>query len=254
MQAHPTLTVRLAACAEDRAAAERLRYEVFVAELGGDGPMVDHAERRERDAFDPYFDHLVLVDDSRPPGRHVVGAYRIMRREAADAGLGFYSAGEYDLAALLASRRGVAELGRSCIARELRGGPGMFLLWGALSRYAERHGIEVLFGVASFHGTDPAPLAAPLSLLHHRHLAPPALRVRARPAAFVPMDVLPPDGFDPKAAMAAIPPLIRAYLRVGGRVGEGAYVDRDFNTIDVCVVMDAAGMTAAARAVYGGRR
>jgi L-ornithine Nalpha-acyltransferase len=59
--------LRLAATDEDLTAAQRLRYEVFVAELGGDGPLVDHLARLERDAFDPYFDHLVLVDLRRDP-------------------------------------------------------------------------------------------------------------------------------------------------------------------------------------------
>ncbi len=250
----PTLTVRLAAGEDDRIAAQRLRYDVFVTELGGDGPLVDHRAGLERDAFDPYFDHLVLADDTRPRGRHVLGVYRVMRREAAEAGLGFYSAGEYDLGPLLRAGRGVAELGRSCVAREIRGGPGMFLLWGGLSRYAAEHGVEILFGVASFHGTDPAPLALPLAYLHHHHLAPPELRVRARAAARVPMDGLPPEAVDRAAAMALMPPLIRAYLRAGGRVGDGAFVDRAFNTIDVCLVMDAARMSASARAAYARRR
>ena len=250
----PLLTVRLAADEADVLAAQRLRYEVFVEELGGDGPLVDHAARLERDAFDPHFDHIVLVDARRPAGRHVVGVYRVMRREAAEAGRGFYSAGEYDLGPLLAAGRGVAELGRSCVAREVRGGPALFLLWAALGRYAEAHGLDVLFGVASFPGTDPAPLAQPLSLLHHHHLAPAELRVRALHPGRVPMDVLPSDALDRRAALAALPPLIRAYLRIGGRVGEGAFVDRAFNTVDVCLVMDAARMTASARARYGGGR
>ena len=252
--APPPLTVRVAADEADVRAAQRLRYEVFVEELGGDGALVDHAAKLERDAFDPHFDHLVLVDGRRPLGRHVVGVYRVMRREAAEAGLGFYSAGEYDLSALLSLGRGIGELGRSCIAREARGGPGLFLLWEGLGRYAEAHGLEVLFGVASFHGTDLAPLAQPLSLLHHDHIAPPGLRVRALEPGFAPMDALPPEAVDRRAALAAMPPLIRAYLRVGGRVGEGAYVDHAFNTVDVCLIMDAARMSASARARYGGLR
>lgn len=252
--AAPSLTVRLAANEADRLAAQRLRYDVFVRELGGDGALVDHARGLERDAFDAHFDHLVLVDAARPPGRHVVGVYRVMRREAAEAGIGFYSAGEYDLAPLLGAGRGIAELGRSCVARDIRGGPGMFLLWSGLARYVEAHGVELLFGVASFHGTDPAPLAHPLAYLHHEHLAPPSLRVRARPEAFVPMDAVPPAAIDRRAAVAALPPLIRAYLRVGGMVGEGAFVDRAFNTIDVCLIMDAAQMSASTRATFSGRR
>ena len=52
-------------------------------------------------------------------------------------------------------------------------------------------GIELLFGVASFHGTDPAPLAEALSFLHHEHLAPPDLRVRARPEHYLDMNLMP---------------------------------------------------------------
>ena len=104
--------------------------------------------------------------------------------------------------------------------------------------------IELLFGVASFHGTDPAPLAEALSFLHHEHLAPPDLRVRARARA-LPRDE--PDAARRRStrarALQSIPPLIKAYLRLGGFVGEGAYVDEDFNTIDVCVVMDTGRMT-----------
>ena len=243
------LNVRLARGAADLHAAQRLRYEVFVAELGGDGPMVDHAARLERDRFDPHFEHLLLVDETRPEGENALGAYRLMRGARAAAGIGFYSAGEYDLAPLHASGRELLELGRSCVAAELRGTDAMFLLWRGLAAYVAEHGVEILFGVASFHGTDTAALAQPLSFLHHRHLAPRALRVRSR--AHAPMDLVPPEAIDRRAAVAALPALIKAYLRVGGHVGDGAFVDRPFNTVDVCLVMDAGRMPAPARAVYG---
>ncbi|MGR3651045.1 MAG: GNAT family N-acetyltransferase, partial [Roseovarius sp.] len=102
----------------------------------------------------------------------------------------------------------------------------------------------------SFHGTDVAALAQPLSLLHHRHLAPPALRVRARPERFQPMDLVPAAEIDRAGAMRAVPALIKAYLRLGGCVGEGAYVDHAFNTTDVCLVMDTALLSERQRAIY----
>ena len=58
----PKFTVRLAASADDIRAAQALRYEVFVAELGGNGPMVDHDARLEKDQYDPFFEHLMLFD------------------------------------------------------------------------------------------------------------------------------------------------------------------------------------------------
>lgn len=244
----PRFRVELARDSADVEAAQRLRYEVFVEELGGDGPLVDHDARLERDRFDPFFDHLLLRDETQ--GGAVVGVYRLLRAEAAERAGQFYSEDEYDLAPLRQSGRPLLELGRSCVARPYRGGPGLYHLWQGLARYVESHGIEVLFGVASFHGTDAQALAQPLSLLHHRHLAPPELRVRARASHFQPMDLVPEDAIDRRAAMRAVPALIKAYLRLGGCVGEGAFVDHAFNTIDVCLVMDTARLSETQRAIY----
>ena len=250
----PLFELSLASGPDDLAKAQRLRYAVFVEELGGDGPLVDHAARREADRFDPYFDHLILRDRNRPGDDDVVGVYRVLRCEAARGAGGFYSADEYNLSPLLDSGRRLMELGRSCIHRAYRGGMAMFQLWTGLADYVRQHEIDILFGVASFHGTDPDALAAPLSILHHRHLAPPELRVTARPPGAVAMDRVPEAQVDRAAAMRAVPPLIKAYLRLGGFVGQGAFVDRDFNTTDVCLVIDTERMNAAQAARYTGPR
>ncbi|WP_375552175.1 MULTISPECIES: GNAT family N-acetyltransferase [Rhodophyticola] len=242
--------LRLAQDAADMRAAQRLRYEVFVAELGGDGALVDHEARLERDRFDPHFDHLLLLDHRRPPDDKVVGVYRVMRSDQARAAGQFYSEDEYDLDPLKSSGRRLLELGRSCVHREYRGGTALMHLWNGLAAYVADHGIEVMFGVASFHGTDPAPLAQPLSFLHHRHLAPAELRVRAREAAFQRMDLMAAADLDRPAATREIPALIKAYLRLGGFVGEGAFIDRPFNCIDICLVLDTGRMSARHRDIY----
>ena len=248
----PHFRIRLAASEADRMAAQRLRYAVFVEELGADGPMVDHAARLERDAFDAVFDHLVLIDTRRDAAvlDHVVGVYRLLPSDRAAAFGRFYSEDEYDLAPLKATGRKLVELGRSCVHRDYRGGTAMFHLWNALADYVLDREIEILFGVASFHGTDPAPMAQPLAWLHHHHLAPPDLRVRVRPASAQRMDLIPPEALDRRAAMAATPALIKAYLRLGGYVGEGAWIDRAFNTTDVCLLMDTKRMSEKHRAFY----
>jgi putative hemolysin len=253
---HPThLETRLARDEADLLAAQRLRYRVFVEELGGDGPMVDHARRLERDEFDPVVDHLLLVDRRRPPEGldHVVGGYRLLPGERAAAFGRFYCDAEYDLDRLRNSGRRLLELGRSCLDPGLRGGAGMFLLWNALAGYVIEGGIEILFGVASFHGTDPAPLAQPLAWLWHHHLAPAAIRPRARPEGVQRMDLVPYDRLDRRAAMLAMPPLIKAYLRLGGQVGEGAFLDRAFNTTDVFLMVDTANMSPRQRRLYDPR-
>ncbi|MEM8537204.1 MAG: GNAT family N-acetyltransferase, partial [Pseudomonadota bacterium] len=169
MQSTPEqFSVRLARSEADLQAAQALRYSVFVEELGGTGPLVDHDRKLERDRFDPFCDHLLLRDEAF--GGVVVGAYRVMREDAARQAGQFYSESEYDLGVLRRCGRRVMELGRSCVAIGYRGGAAMFHLWNGLARYINNHQIEILFGVASFHGTDVARLAQPLSLLHHRHL------------------------------------------------------------------------------------
>ncbi|MFZ5708541.1 MAG: GNAT family N-acetyltransferase [Pseudomonadota bacterium] len=244
--------VRLAADERDFLAAQRLRYRVFVEELGGDGPMVDHRGRFERDEFDPVNDHLVLIDTTRDAGSldHVVGAYRLLPGSRADQFGRFYCDGEYDLGPLRASGRRLLELGRSCVDAGHRGGPAMFLLWNGLADYVLRHRIEVMFGVASFHGTDVRRLSVPLAWLHHNHLAPTGLRVRALPGGHQRMDLVPPGQLDRVGAMEAMPALIKAYLRLGGFVGEGAFIDRAFNTTDVCLLMDTSAMSNRHKGFY----
>ncbi len=94
-----------------------------------------------------------------------------------------------------------------------------------------------MFGCASLPGTDPAALAESLSYLYHFHLAPAGLRPRALRQRYIDMRLLPRTGMDGDAAKVELPPLIKGYLRVGGYVGDGAVVDHQFNTTDVCVVV-----------------
>ncbi|WP_306132071.1 GNAT family N-acetyltransferase [Roseivivax marinus] len=246
----PDFTTRLARDADDLRAAQRLRYDVFVEELGGGGDGVDHDARRETDRFDPAVDHLLLIDRARDDA--VVGVYRLMRDDQAREFGQFYTDDEYDLAPLRASGRRLLELGRSCLHADYRGGAGMLVMWQALADYVAEHGIGILFGVASFHGTDPEALAHPLSNLHHRHLAPEDLRVRSR--HYQPMNLLSEAECDRRRAVLETPALIKAYLRLGGVVGDGAFVDRAFNTTDVCLVMDTERLNARSRDIYARER
>ena len=246
----PDFELRLARDGDDLRAAQRLRYRVFVQELGAAGPMVDHAEGTEADARDAHCDHLLLLDRGRAPQDRIVGVYRLLPEARATRAGGFYSEAEYDLAPLRATGRPLLEFGRSCLHPDYRGGPALFHLWQGLADYVSRTGAEILFGVASFHGTDPQALAGPLSHLHHLHLAPPDLRVRSR--VHQPMDLLAPGQVDRLAALRATPALIKAYLRLGGVVGDGAFIDRDFNTTDVCLLLDTARLPDRARRMYAG--
>ena len=251
-QSSPQFRVKLAQTEDELRAAQRLRYDVFVAELGGSGDMVDHEARLERDAFDPFFDHLILYDDAliHEGDATVVGVYRLLPQEGAAKIGRYYSEDEYDLTPLRQSGRRLLELGRSCLHADYRGGTAMYVLWQALADYVIERDIEILFGVASFHGTNIADIAAPLSMLYHRHLAPPELRVQAQPHSAQTMNLISEADLDRKAAMLAVPALIKAYLRLGSVVGADAFVDRRFNTTDVCLIMDTAKMNEKQRNLY----
>lgn len=248
-------TLRLARDARDLRAAQRLRYRVFVAELGANGPMVDHEAQLECDAFDPIFDHLLMIDTRRDASalEDVVGVYRLLPSDRLGPQGRFYSESEFDLSVLRASGRKMLELGRSCVHSDYRGGKAMLHLWNFLAGYVLARDIEVMFGAASFRGTDVARLAQPLAYLHHNHLAPATLRVRAIGPNAQPMDGIAAEAVNRRAAMLATPALIKAYLRLGGFVGEGAYVDHDFNTTDVFLVMDTGLMSARHRQFYARR-
>lgn len=232
------LSVRLAASDSDIDAAQALRYRVFYEEGMATADAEMARRRRDFDSFDAVCDHLLVIDASRGAGAEgVVGTYRLIRREAAARRGGFYSEAEYDVSRLAAWPAPVLELGRSCVDAPYRNRPTMQLLWRGIAAYVFRHDIELMFGCASLPGVDPAAIALPLAYLHHHHLAPPALRAQALPERFVAMDLLTPEAIDMRRALADLPPLIKGYMRLGGFVGEGAVIDHQFGTTDVCIVV-----------------
>jgi L-ornithine Nalpha-acyltransferase len=232
------LGVTIATTPEQVDAAQALRYRVFYEEMGADPTPEAARTHRDYDEFDRVADHLLVIDHSRPEGRQsVVGTYRLIQREGAERIGRFYSADEYDIAPLLDFPGAVLELGRSCVDVEHRGRTVMQLLWRGIAAYIDLHGIDLMFGCASLNGTDPDALAQELTYLYGHHLAPPALRPRARPERYVEMRRLDPAAVDPRRANHALPPLIKGYLRLGGFVGDGAVIDSQFNTVDVAIVV-----------------
>jgi L-ornithine Nalpha-acyltransferase len=230
------LQVRLAETATDIDAAQALRYRIFYERLGA-RPLPEAAgRRRDVDDFDNKCDHLLVLDHSRDRG-NVVGTYRLIRRETAARLGGFYSAREFDISPIVLHPGEILELGRSCVDPAYRNRSAMQLLWSGIAAYVFHYEIVLMFGCASLPGTNPDALAIPLSYLHHFHRAPPSLRPRALVDRYVEMSRLRSCTIDATRALAALPPLIKGYLRLGGFVGDGAVVDEQFNTTDVCVVV-----------------
>ncbi len=255
------LEVRLAATKKEVRKAQRLRFKVFFEEGGAVADAKTKLTRRDADRFDKFCDHLIVIDHStrnrfgkiKPK---VVGAYRLLRSDIAEEKkCGFYSAAEYDVASLLERHphKRFLELGRSCVLADYRGKRTIDLLWRGLLAYVRHYNIDALIGCASFEGANALAHAAQLSYLAYHAQAENEWRVRARESRRTPMEMLGRESVDERRALAALPPLIKGYLRVGARFGDGAVVDRAFNTVDVFVVMPVDKMDARYLEHFGGQ-
>jgi putative hemolysin len=244
-----SLEVRLARKRREIKLAQRLRYQVFYEEMSAVPTLRAELRRRDEDPYDAVCDHLLVVDEAGYDDadawgglkrQKVVGTYRVLRQEVAERTLGFYTQSEYDIAPLVEARSPhyrFMELGRSCVQGPYRNKRTVELLWHGLWTYVREHKIDVMIGCASLPGTDPDAHAMALSFLHHNALAPPEWRCRAHDDLYVPMDRLPRDEVDMKAALKSLPPLIKGYLRLGAYVGDGAVIDRQFGTTDVLIIL-----------------
>jgi len=232
----PPYTTRLAQTHNDVDAAFSLRYRVFGSELGGQGASVDQVTLRESDEFDPVADHLLLTETDSGA---VIGTYRLIDQAAAKTTGRFYTEGEFDLTGLKASGQSLLEVGRTCLDPNHRGGAAMLYLWAGLVAEVRRRKVDWVFGSGSFAGTDAAVLAPLIRLLEERFGAPAAIAPRVNLSGAMDTSAATvPD--DPAKAMSMVPPLIKSYLRAGGRIGQGAYVDRALNLTDVCIVLETA--------------
>jgi putative hemolysin len=241
-----SLEVRLARKKSEIRRAQRLRYKVFYEEMSATPGALAMLSRRDEDAYDPIFDHLLVIDRGDSNGGRrwvrskVVGTYRVLRQEVADLHDGFYTQGEYDIAPLIRAKSSdytFMELGRSCVLKPYRNRRTVELLWQGIWSYVREHGVDVMLGCASFEGIDPKAHAQALSFLHHTALAPQEWRVRAHEHLRIDMNMLPPEAISQRTALKALPPLIKGYLRLGAYVGDGAVIDHQFGTTDVLIIL-----------------
>jgi putative hemolysin len=225
------LEVVVASGRDELIAAQKLRFKVFAEELGArlDGPIPGV----DVDVFDAYCDHLIARHRAT---REIVGTYRLLRPEAVLALGCSYADSEFDLSALAPLRGQMVEMGRSCVAPEYRSGATIQLLWAGIARFMSASGYRYLTGCASIPAGDGGHGAASLyAALAPRH--PPPAGLIARPRQRLPLERLRQD------LPVGTPPLIKGYLRCGGKIlGEPAW-DRKFGTADILMILDLSTMS-----------
>jgi len=243
--------VRLAQTAEEIEQAQKLRYQVFYEEYGAQPTEAMREQQRDFDDFDEVTDHLiVLVRNKTDNTEKIVGTYRLLRQNIAEEHGRFYSSDEYDLKKLIDSDNFLLELGRSCVLADYRTKPILNMLWQGIADYITEHDIDLLFGCASFQGVNVDEISKQLSYLYHYHSTPNDIAPVALKKHYVDMNIHPKENLNERRTFASLPPLIKGYLRLGATIGNGAVIDRQFNTIDVCIVVQTSLMTERYRKYY----
>jgi putative hemolysin len=176
----------------------------------------------------------IMVEDGE-----LIGTYRLLRQDVAEANGGFYTEAEFDIAPVIAAHPGLRflELGRSCVLKPYRTKPVVELLWQGIWNYVRAHDLHVMIGCASLEGTNPQDHATSLSFLAYNAIAPAEWQVRALPDRYIEMKRMPKESIEPRQALRQLPPLVKGYLRLGCYIGEGAVIDQQFNTIDVLIIL-----------------
>jgi putative hemolysin len=220
--------IAVASTAAEIRAAQRLRREVFADELGArlHSPDPD----LDVDEMDAHCDHLVVREELTGA---TVGTYRLLPPGRAPGGR-LYSDGEFELSALDPLRSILVEAGRSCVHPDHRTGAVINLMWTGIARYLHLRGHRWLAGCASVPVANGGHAVACVSeLARTKHLSPPRLRVH--PHRPFPVGLAPTG--DRAAMLAAVPPLLRGYLRLGAWIcGEPAH-DPDFDVADFFVLL-----------------
>ncbi len=233
------LEVRLAENNVEIDAAQALRYKVFFEEMKAKPTINQKKTKRDYDSYDFYFDHILVIDH-RKLGKisdKVVGTYRLNRGQYKGKKNFYYTSSEYDLGNLISYEGKLLELGRSCVDKNYRDGKTMQLLWTFIAQYVNKYNIKILFGCASFPGVDAEIHKTALAYLHNKYLAPTNIRPIALPKRFIKMSDSASKEKNFKKFLSSIPPLIKGYIRLGAFVGDGAVIDYEFNTTDVCIVL-----------------
>lgn len=233
------LRVRIANTTEDVIASQRLRYDVFYHEMGAQPTPTAFAAQMDADEFDTVCDHMLVEDKDPTTGiYHVVGNYRMLRGSEMPRIGRFYSESEFDISKLKKPENGnLLELGRSCVRADYRNKAVMQLLWRGIGEYVTHHQIGMMFGCASFAGSDATQHAECLSYLHHFHRAPEDICPRSLPHHYIDMNMMDKESINQKRAFMNLPVLVKGYLRLGSFIGDGAMEDHPFNTTDVSIVV-----------------
>ena len=247
------LVTRLATKRSEISAAQKLRYQVFCAEMSAKAGMLGRLTKREKDRHDKNCDHLLVIDPSRKSNSGIVGTQRFATGNAKDSDTSFYSQSEFAVDELLQRHPGkrFMELGRSCILPEYRNKRTMELMWHGTWDYALKKQADIMFGCASFHADTVDDLATPLGFLVQNAAVGEKWEVSSSHRHSIDLSKYQDIDIDQKTALRSLPTLIKGYLRLGAKFSTVAVQDIEFGTIDVLVVLPVKDINPKYVSYYG---
>ena len=232
--------IKLAEKKSELKKAQALRYSVFYKEQKAKPSIPKKILGLDYDKVDKFADHLIVIDKARAATKNkIVGTYRLIRGDVSANFGGFYTSSEFNLSNILNSynHSQILELGRSCVHKDYRNGTTMNLLWKAIAEYIKLYDIKIILGPASFSGIDVTKFSNELLYLRENFSLPHNLSVESLDNNIYPVYKKIKTNTNNLRTFAKLPPLIKGYLRVGGKVSDSFYVDYNFITIDLCVIL-----------------
>lgn len=187
-------------------------------------------EEIDKDEYDDVCDHLIALDIDKD---QVIGTYRLIKKSHLGNLNKFLTETEFNIETI--KKYELLEVGRAVVKEEYRDGVTIGMLWKGVIRYAVAENVDIMIGTASFHGTDPMLYKNTLSYLYDNHLSPVDIRCYANKDSYSKLKLS--DSYDLLTIKKEMPALIKGYLNLGATIGDGAYIDKDFNSVDVLIVL-----------------
>lgn len=225
-----SIMVRLLETHEELINVQKLRYQEMILEYNQEKI---NETGLDQSPYDLHCDHIIAIDlDSN----EIIGTYRLIQKSHIAFIGTFITEQEFNIDLLKNSSLNLLELGRAVIKKQYRGGIVIKLIWKFIFNYIKYYDIRFLFGTASYHGHNPEPYLQSISYLHHHYLI--SEEYMAYPKVEVNFIPISKETIDETSALHQTPPLIKGYLAMGARIGKGYYIDYDFNSVDILVVLD----------------
>ncbi len=226
--------IKLAQTEEEKNQAYRLRYEVFLKELGDNGRNLPE-KGTETDIHDQSCDHLLVIDNRK---NLTVGTYRLLSGSKVNPKIGFYAEKIFEIEKIKNLGKDILELGRSCVHRDYREGLIINLLWDGIAEYIKQNNIRYLFGSVRMYTTDPREISEIFSLIKEKYYSHDTMRVKPLEESVFKGPTQPPKITSPKMIFLKLPALMKGYLRLGLKVCGPPAWDRHLESVVFFIALD----------------